>query len=205
MFGPAGNAVEFDGDDIIQLNNIPLAGDWSAEFVIKKTAENDSQLLIGTFASPTSDTLKLEQWRNTHQLGYSRYGVADYLFSPAAVAPLNEFIHLVYAKRVDGMSVYVNGQFAGSNTTPIPLGRSVVSISVDPLFAVLDEIVIYDRVLSQMEIAAHSASIPEPTSGSLLVASLIVTSVSSSSPPAESSASAGRTTGGRAGRCRGRG
>jgi len=171
--GLVGTAVEFkNGAEIIVLNGANLTGNWSAEFILKKTAQKDSQALLTDLNGFEAFALKLEQWWNTHQLGYTEYGVGDYLFSPSATAPLGQFIDLVYVKKADGVQLYINGILKGSNSTPISLPRYSVSNGLDPLFAILDEIIIYDRALSPDEIVSHFASIPEPSTILLTIAAL---------------------------------
>jgi hypothetical protein len=163
--GLVGTGVEFvgDGSDTILIDAPPLTGDWSAEFILKKTANADSQALIEDLRVAFGFALKLEQWRDTYQLGYTQRGVRDYYFSPAASVPLDRFVHVAYVKSDSGVQAFINGSFVGSNNTTIPLPRYSMSGGFDPLYAVLDEVIIYDRVLTPDEIAAHFASVPEPS------------------------------------------
>jgi hypothetical protein len=175
--GLVGTAVEFVGDeyDMILIDAPHLTSDWSAEFILKKTANADSQALLDNFNFPEPRIgLKLEQWRDTHQLGYTQYGVKDHLFSPAASAPVGQFTHIVYVRTSNGLQLYVNGHFVGENSTPIPLPRFSVSGILDPLYAIVDEVVFYDRALTSNEIAAHFASVPEPSNLLLALAGLAV-------------------------------
>lgn len=176
--GLVGSAVEFASVNDTQgmvLNGADLTGDWSAEFVAKKTRETESQVLLGEPPALGAHYLKLEQWQSTHQLGYTEAGRTDFLFSPPASAPLGQFVDVVFVNDSNGVQLYINGILKGSNSKPIPLPRHYIgSIGNrrDNLFAVLDEVVIYNRALSPAEIASHFASIPEPSTLLLAIASL---------------------------------
>lgn len=165
--GLVGGAVAFDGDrKNILLNNSPLAGDWSAEFVLKKTGSKFSaELLRGAPLESPSSHLKLEQYPNTGQVGFTESFVADHVFSPAVFAPLNEFVHLTYVKDNGGMKAYLNGVLAGISASSVPLYRyQFGDTETESPIAVVDEIVIYNRALPALEIAQHFNAIPEPSS-----------------------------------------
>jgi hypothetical protein len=165
--GLVGTAVSFDGDrKNIVLGGSDLTGDWSAEFIVEKTGSKFSaELLRGVPLAFPSSHLKLEQYPNTQQVGYTESFVADRVFSPPFVAPIGKFIDLVYVKTSSQMTLYVNGILSGTNGSTIPLARYEFgdTESESPI-AVVDEIVIYNRALSAPEIGDHFNSIPEPSS-----------------------------------------
>lgn len=166
--GLVGTAVEFDGDqDNILLNggNEDIAGDWSAEFILMKTGTKSSaELLRGAPLAFPSTHLKLEQHPNTGQVGYTQSFVADHVFSPAYFAPLDEFIHLVYVKTAAEMKLYANGSLEGTNSTTIALSRYQFGDDMaESPFAIIDEIVVYDRALFPEEVDNHFNAIPEPS------------------------------------------
>lgn len=165
--GLVGTAVEFDGDRRnILLAGSALSGDWSAEFIVKKTGTKSSaELLRGVPLASPSTHLKLEQYPNTGQVGYTQSFVADRVFSPPVVAPIGEFVDLVYVKTAGEMKAYVNGVLEGTNGSTISLSRyQFGDTETESPIAVVDEIVVYDRALSATEVAAHFNSIPEPSS-----------------------------------------
>ncbi|REK06686.1 MAG: PEP-CTERM sorting domain-containing protein [Planctomycetota bacterium] len=164
--GRVGTAASFDGDqDNILLHGGDIAGDWTAEFIVMRTGTRTSaELLRGEpFASPSSH-LKLEQYPNTGQVGYTQSFVADHVFSPGYTTPLDEFVHLVYVKTATEMKLYADGVLKGTNASTISLPRYQFgdAMAESPL-AVVDEIVVYDRALSPGEIAGHFNAIPEPS------------------------------------------
>jgi Concanavalin A-like lectin/glucanases superfamily len=170
---PTGTGVSFDGDqDSIHLGGSDLTGDWSAEFIVDRVAAKRSSVLIrgAAFEFP-STALKLEQWDNTGEVGFTQYGAADLTFTPGVIAPIGPFIDLVYVKSSSGMKAYLNGALAGTSNSTIFLSRYQIGDDVSPAlvtlgnespFMLLDEVVIYDRALASGEIASHSAAVPEP-------------------------------------------
>ncbi len=165
--GLVGGAARFDGDqDNIVFNGGSLAGDWSAEFILKRTgAKTSSELLRGAHLDPFGTHLKLEQYPNTGQVGYTQSFVADRVFSPGYFSPQDEFIHLVYVKTAAEMQLYANGSLVGANSSTIALSRYQFGDNMaESPFAVVDEIVVYNRSLSQAEVLDHFRSIPEPSS-----------------------------------------
>jgi len=168
--GLVGGGVTFDGnDDQILLGGGTLGGDWTAEFVLKKLGVEQA----GTLMRQYPYALRLDQWKNTGQVGYTQFGVKDYLLTPAVFAPTDEFVHLVYVgDPASGISAYVNGQLAGTNPNYIQLPLGTIGAG-DTAHALIDEVVIYDRALSLDEIRAHMSTIPEPATLALLGAGLL--------------------------------
>lgn len=164
--GLVSGAASFDGDqDNIVFNGGSLGGDWSAEFVLKRTGTKTSaELLRGQHLDFSSTHLKLEQYPNTGQVGYTQSLVADRVFSPGYSTPLDEFVHLVYVKTAAEMQLYANGSLVGTNPSTISLSRYQFGDGLaESPFAVVDEIVVYHRALSPAEIVGHFRSIPEPS------------------------------------------
>jgi hypothetical protein len=165
--GLVGGAAEFDGDrKNILLGGSPLDGDWTAEFILKKTgSKSSSELIRGAPLEFPSSHLKLEQYPNTGQVGFTESFIVDRVFSPPVVAPLDQFVHLVLVRDNSGMKAYLNGQLAGTSGSSVSLYRYQFgdTESESPI-AVVDEIVVYDRALPAAEIAGHFQAIPEPGS-----------------------------------------
>jgi hypothetical protein len=182
--GLVGVAAAFDGDrKNILLNNSPLTGDWSAEFIVKKTGTKVSaELIRGAPLEFPSSHLKLEQYPGTGQVGFTESFVVDHVFSPPVVAPLNEFVHLVYVKDNSGMKAYMDGTLAGTSASSVSLYRFQFgdTESESPI-AVVDEIVVYGRALPAAEIAEHYLATPEPSSIALALVLLGVCSVAGAS------------------------
>jgi hypothetical protein len=164
--GLVGKAVQFNGQfDRIVLNGGPVGGDWTAEFILKKTGSTptSSKLIRGApFVYPGS-ALELDQYPLTHQVGFTEFGAANYLFQPGYTAPVDEFVHLVFRRSAEGMSLFVNGELKGTGNPPVDLPRfQIGDDSGESILSVLDEMVLYNRALSKAEINSHHNAIAEP-------------------------------------------
>ncbi len=160
-------AARFDGaDDEVWLGAADLSGPWSAEFVVLHQGVEDAGSLLRSGAG----ALRLDQWRNTGAVGFTRLGVADYRLTPDVIAPLGKWSHLAYvADPASGVTVYLNGYPVGTNPNYISLPRGVIG-GLDTANMLLDEVVLYDRALSPNEVLGHAAGvgIPEPATFALL-------------------------------------
>jgi hypothetical protein len=178
--GLVGTATQFGDQSTVFLHATDIPGDWSAEFVVNRIGSKQSSVLIRgvPFAFP-STALKLEQFQNTEQIGFTQFGSADYTFNPAVPSPLNQWIDLVYVNHAgSGMSLYLNGALVGTNPASIVLARDQIGSFADTIpespLAIMDEVVLYNRALSEAEISAHFAATPEPSSHVLAALGLIV-------------------------------
>jgi hypothetical protein len=175
-----GTAAQFGDQTTVFLSAPDILGDWTAEFIVKRTGAKRSSVLIrGIPFSFPSQALKLEQFDNTQQIGYTKYGIVDAIFSPPAISPLNEWTFLSFVCRAadDRVDLYVNGALAATRIDHFNLSRDQIGSWSDttpesPL-AILDEVVLYNRALSAGEIATHYAAIPEPSSSILFGSTLI--------------------------------
>ncbi|NQT51976.1 hypothetical protein HQ576_07995, partial [bacterium] len=165
--GLVGGAVQFDGiNDQINIGQGSLGGDWTAEFIIEKTAVEQAASLLRSGAG----ALRLDQWNNTGQVGFTIFGTADFLFSPAVSVATGGDVHLVYAadQSAGTISVYLNGLLMATSANYMALPLDTIG-SLDAFNGVLDELVVYDRLLSDLEIQLHAqAAIPEPATMALL-------------------------------------
>jgi hypothetical protein len=153
--GKVGQGFSFDGvDDLVRLGISPLLPPWTAEcWVNRQDSSNDSAILLGD----ATTALKLEQWPNTRQVGFTRFGVADYTFD--YIAPVGTWVHLAFVGNVDNTLLYVDGALHGTVATSVPLPLDQVGGDIDGRFAnqlngMLDELAVYNRALSASEIQA---------------------------------------------------
>jgi hypothetical protein len=188
--GLVSHAAAFDAGAHVFLGGANVATPWTLETIYKADTVTGSVSmgLVGTDFAAVSDrmAIKAEQWNSTGQMGYTRFGVVDVTFAGTAAATPAAFAHVVFVGENSGVSLYVNGVFAGSDAASTPLARWVLGAGairadgtlVDPLTGMIDELVIYDRALSPTEISAHFTAIPEPTVLSLgLLGGLAILSV----------------------------
>jgi hypothetical protein len=178
--GAMGRAATFGGGSHVFLGGANLTGDWTLEALFRAdTLTGDVSMgLIGTEFAATSSrmAIKAEQWNSTERMGYTLFGVADVTFTDAAAATPASFAHVVFVAQNTGVSLYVNGALAGTDSTVSPLSRWVIGAgalnpdgtTVDPLTGAIDELVIYNRALSPTEIAVHATAVPEPGVWSIL-------------------------------------
>ncbi len=153
--GMVGNAFSFDGiTNILQINASAISPPWSAEFWVNRQATtNDSAVLIGDFAT----ALKLEQFQNTHKVGYTIWGVGDYSFN--YTAPLSTWVHLVFVGSSSNIQLYANGVSQGTIATNWTLPRGTIGYDLargnrKQLKGLLDEISLYNRMLTPAEVQA---------------------------------------------------
>lgn len=147
--GPLGGAVEFDGSgEFISIPNpIQIAGDWTFTAWVKAGDSGATSMLAGGDTS----ALKLEQWNNTGQIGFTEFGVADYSFNYSA--PLGQWVHLAFVKTDGGIQLYANGDLVDTNPNVISLDLNSLG-GGDPLTGILDDVRVYDGALDSQEITA---------------------------------------------------
>jgi hypothetical protein len=152
--GKVGPAFQFDGDDRLLIGAGPVSPPWTAEFwVNRQDSLDDSAILLGDAAT----ALKLEQWPNTRQIGFTRFGVADYAFD--CTAPIGTWVHIAFVADASKTQLYLNGNLEGAipATIPLPLGQMGGDIPgrfVNRMNALVDELTIYNRALERHEIQA---------------------------------------------------
>ena len=163
-------------------------GPWTAEYIVMRTTLGQGAMVLHD-----SDTTSifLAGPIALREVGFRLYGVADWEFTPSAgytrknlIAPLNEWIHLVFRRDNSGTQVFVNGELVGTTVHGVDFPR--LRIGAAPanygLESVLDEAVIYNRPLSDEDILAHAKIVevaatnaqrtnppPSPTSADVLV------------------------------------
>ncbi len=157
--GPAGGtALRFDGDDdhvVIGAANVPPP--WTAEFWVKRTVLSSGDNLM---ESSGNCALRLEQWPNTGKVGFTKAGVADYVFDYEA--PVGVWVHLAFVSTTTDTSLYVNGTLTDTNPNTIDLPMGTIDDDLGSLHAVLDEVRLWDLARTGTEIRA---SMKLPLSG----------------------------------------
>ena len=104
---------------------------------------------VSSRRDPPGGALRLDQWNNTGQVGFTEFGVADYLFDSGYSAPLDEFVHLTFVgDPLDGVTLFVNGEESGENPNFVPLHLFEIG-GPDAANMILDELVVFDRALDQ--------------------------------------------------------
>lgn len=151
--GKSDNALLFDGiNDYVSVGKADLATPWTAGMWVKR---EDSPAASSALLSSNNSALKLEQFNNTNKVGFTVFGVNDYLFN--YTAPVGTWVHLTFVGTSAGTSLYVNGALQETNPAVMncPMGNiGCGKNSADFLKGTLDEVKIYNRALSAGEIAA---------------------------------------------------
>jgi uncharacterized repeat protein (TIGR02543 family) len=150
--GKVGQAFSFDGvDDQIALGNRPpIPTPWTVEFwVNRQDSPNNAALLL----SDGDQSLRLEQYPFTRKVGFTKYGVADYVFNYSA--PVGVWTHLAFVASATDTKLYANGvlQDTIAATVPLPLGTFGSQVK-----GLLDELSVYNRELSVQEIQSIYAA-----------------------------------------------
>jgi hypothetical protein len=113
--GVLGPAAQFNSQTNLILSGSAISGNWSAEFVLKRTGSDTASLIRGQPFTFPSTALKLEQYPATEQIGFTQFGVADYTFSPPVPTPLNQWIDIVYVNNPStGMSLWASPELCAS-------------------------------------------------------------------------------------------
>jgi GH25 family lysozyme M1 (1,4-beta-N-acetylmuramidase) len=160
--GWPGGAFHFDGATSYLTTGAPsIPVPWTACLWVNR------QNAPGAAAALTGDSnteLKLEQYNGTRQVGFTRFGIADYNFG--YTVPQNTWVHLAFVASGTQMQLYANGLIAGTVATNIPLPRAYIGAGyvnsggtiVDYMLGSLDEILLFNRALSSSEINAIYAA-----------------------------------------------
>jgi hypothetical protein len=133
-----GNGESFD----IGYPNIPPP--WTAAFWVNaQTPPTGSAVLM---SSPTT-ALKLDQWDNTLMVGFTAYGIADYVFNYEA--PTNDtWVNLVFVGTGTSTLLYANGFLQDSNPASITLPMtSIGNPTGDFVSAGVDEVATFGTAL----------------------------------------------------------
>jgi GH25 family lysozyme M1 (1,4-beta-N-acetylmuramidase) len=163
--GFAGQAFNFDGSSsYLSTGAASIAVPWTACMWVKR------QNAPGTAAAMLGDgtyELKLEQYDtvskgNSHRVGFTHFGVADYGFN--YIAPAGVWTHLAFVGTASATSLYVNGAFNATTNITMPLPRGYIGAGfwgvsspnffLDYMSGGLDEIMLFNRALSASEISS---------------------------------------------------
>lgn len=102
--GKYGKALSFD-EGYVDLGIDSFAGDWTIGMWVKR---GDNDRTNTALISGAEGELKLEQWKNTKQVGVSQYGVDDWTYDYST--PADEWVHLAFVSSEGKTVLYVNGE-----------------------------------------------------------------------------------------------
>jgi len=150
--GKVGNALRFNPKDGARLatTTLPeLPPPWTAAFWVKREADSDGATLF----SSSEYALKLEQWENTHEVGFTQFGQGDKAFGYRA--PIGEWVHLALVGTAAETRLYVNGRRQATLPSPVKLGLRWLGSSggyVEVASMILDEVKIFDEALTDAQV-----------------------------------------------------
>lgn len=186
--GPSGNAVGLNANGSWQLsladsaplnalqNNFTVTAWIYIDSSITKTGGNSNNYrVIGDDVAWDGDAWSFGVRDNT--LLFTKNGVVDAFSNGGATVPSDQWVHIAATiTSTSGLTFYLNGSVDGTNGNTannnvgddiFGIGRSYGNGEGQYLAGALDEVRVYDNVLSEAEIAAL-ASIPEPSTGILI-------------------------------------
>lgn len=162
-FGP-GKAVLFErggqNDLMWTQGGTVTTPEWTAEFIIKKNTPTMAQALCD---SPDF-SLRLVGWGTQERLSFTEYGVWDAEFDPepgtSLIVPVGTWSHITFRKMAGETQVFVNAVLVGTTSLnidcPIETFGARRDTDSDAMEGFMDEAVIFDRALSDEELAKHS-------------------------------------------------
>ena len=160
--GKVGLAFRFDGSWArIYLGATSLPPPWTACFWVNR---QDTPATSAGLMGDGHTGLKLEQYKGTHQVGISAFSgtnYGDYTFG--YTVPVGTWTHLVFVGTTANVTLHVNGSPQRSLAVRnFPLGRGFIGADMsgayDRLLGSLDEIMVFNRALSQSEVASIYAA-----------------------------------------------
>ena len=157
--GLFGSALRFSGDHgFVDIDAGVLPPEWAAAMWVRRSEIGTwwwTQTLIDTKEPDTNTSLRLRQSAGD-DVGITEYGVIDY--GSGYEAPLEEWIHLAFTSDASNARFYVNGVLENTAPRPFDLSVDMLGSAIVPrtysLAGFLDEVQIYDRALTDAEIAS---------------------------------------------------
>jgi len=172
-FGNANSALQFDGiDDFVE---IPNEGDFDLQtftisMIIKVENLEKENWIISKGPYFGNFTITIHDNQHSYWPGYAGcvYQTAEGNWSwliPENAVPVDEFFHLAVTIDSSSFKSYINGDLArtASNPSPPRMNNERVTIGAGGYYSVsnffigtIDDVRIYDRALSEVEIRALS-------------------------------------------------
>lgn len=173
--------LEFDTTGGVEFDFGDISDDATFEFIVEGNpdAAQNGYLAVGT---NSTNSLRYEQWDDTGQLGFTRGGVADYVFvaeddEDLVLSPVDP-THVTYAWTSDDqrMDLYIDGSLAGvveGATFEMPTGAGWLGANAagtESMEGIVHRVTTYDSLLTPEAIASHAnAWLSAGTDPSLLV------------------------------------
>jgi hypothetical protein len=162
------NSVTLDGTAGAPFNFGATFGDTTMEFVLAgdPVATGDSGYLA--VGENTTSSLRYEQWQNSHAMGFTQGGVADYMFTPSVPSP-DGATHLTFVWKSAELTleVYVNGILAGkatgvSDAFGLPGGEGFLGNNAggtEGMVGTIYRVTVYPGILPETKIKSHAEAL----------------------------------------------
>jgi len=145
-FGTTNTGLLFDGNGEsfgIGYTNIPTP--WTAVCWVNPQAPPGASAVL-MYSAATA--LKLDQYYDTLMVGFTAYGVADYVFHYGA--PTNTWVNLAFVGTSSNTLLYANGFLQDSNPASITLPMtSIGNPNADFMRGTVDEVATFGTALSE--------------------------------------------------------
>lgn len=149
--GQRGQAFSFNGlTEAMFMGGATIPVPWTAAFWVNR---QDSPDVSAALLSDNVSALKLEQWPSTRQVGFTQFGIADHYFN--YIVPAGVWLHLTFVGTPSGMTLYANGTEVATHPAVVALPLQTLGrrdTGQDRLKGLLDEITVFNRALSPLEI-----------------------------------------------------
>lgn len=182
--------LEFDTTGGQEFDFGEITDDATFEFIVEGNpdAAQNGYLAVG---ENTGNSLRYEQWDDTGQLGFTRSGLTDYLFTPEGnedlvLSPV-EPTHVTYVWNSGDqrMDLYIDGDLAAVTegaTFEMPTGAGFLGANAagtESMEGIIHRVTTYDTVLSPEVIKMHAnAWLASDTDPSLQVGSEVTIALS---------------------------
>jgi hypothetical protein len=154
-FGSAIRLNPQDGARSVMTRLAERPPPWTIAIWVKREADSKSASLI----SSPSRALRLEQWMDTHQVGFTRFappGKPGFDIALRYTAPLNQWAHLVLVGTDTRATLYAGGASQGSIDESFDLGMQWIGSTWGwhkVCSALVDEIKVFDQALTDAQVA----------------------------------------------------
>jgi hypothetical protein len=170
-------ATTFDGTDSREFDFGALSDSATLEFIVEGDSMEGGMSGYLAVGENAGDNLRFEQWQDTAELGFTRLGVADYLFEPEndpeAVMSPQAATHVLFRWDADEavMALFINGVLAGTNTDAgeftLPMGLGSLGNNAsnsEGMIGTIHRVVTYNEALPDDAILNHALAFLEPGS-----------------------------------------
>ena len=162
-------AQSFDATGGAEFDFGEIVGSATFEFIVEGDPDVDRAAYLAV-GENTPSNLRYEQWDDTGQLGFTRLGLADYLFNPEGdnpdlLASPRERTHVTYAWNADieRMSLFVDGLLAGTvdGSFEMPTGAGFLGSNpsgTESMSGTIYRVTTYNELLSPETIQSHASA-----------------------------------------------